>query len=481
MADEPTVGVERMTVRADGTREVEIVGPEHPVLGPLASLVEAELRSHIAGETLGVPAARFELWDLANRAFSIAEEVDYYFELTERPRGGDAGGDTIGDPSAVSVADPVADQLLSDLASGAYGPDWEEIDEDGASRVVDTIAAEIERRYAAVPRAGRLVRSEPALLQGMFLLGVRRSGTTLLRVMLDRHPALAVPDESYFIPQLAQRHRGTVDVDAFVDDLRRLPTLVEWGLEPERIAERLEPGLSAGFAIAEIFAAYAAEQGKRSWGDKTPLYMQSLPTLERLFPFTLYVHLIRDGRDAALSYLSVPGGIMTEGWGHPRDAAGFACQWATEVRAARALGNRVGPTRYLEVRYETLVADPEAELRRICTFLGLDYDERMLGYVGQTDSARKEHQQRLNEPPRVGVRDWRTEMSAGDIAAFERVAGDLLDELGYEVTERGHDTMKLAAYRAKSAAWRGVGALMQRSPLWRRRHAVLQKPGEPGV
>jgi hypothetical protein len=97
--------------------------------------------------------------------------------------------------------------------------------------------------------------------------------------------------------------------------------------------------------------------------------------------------------------------------------------------------------------------------------------------VGQTESARKGHQQRLNEPPRVGVRDWRTEMAAREITAFEGVAGDLLDELGYEVTRRGHGARQLAAYRAKTAAWRAVGALTQRSPLWRRRHAVLRETG----
>jgi hypothetical protein len=65
-------------------------------------------------------------------------------------------------------------------------------------------------------------------------------------------------------------------------------------------------------------------------------------------------------------------------------------------------------------------------------------------------------------------------MAPGEIAAFEAVAGDLLGELGYDVTTRGHDSRRLAAYRAKTAAWRSVGAVTQRSPLWRRRHAVLQ-------
>jgi hypothetical protein len=308
----------------------------------------------------------------------------------------------------------------------------------------------------------------------VIVLGVRRSGTTLLRVMLDRNAELAIPDESYFVPQLARRHRGTVHVDAFVDDLRRLPTLVEWNLAPDAVARRLRPRMTTGEAIAAVFETYAAERGKTRWGDKTPLYMQHLPLVERLFPTARYVHLIRDGRDAALSFLSVPPGIMTEGWGHPRDAAGFACQWATEVRDARALGERVGSGRYLEVRYETLVAEPEAELSRICSFAALDYGDAMLAYVGETDSARKEHQRRLDEPPRVGVRDWRTEMAPDEIAAFEGVAGDLLAQLGYEVTSRGHDARRLAAYRAKTTAWRAVGAVTQRSPLWRRRHAVLQ-------
>ena len=306
----------------------------------------------------------------------------------------------------------------------------------------------------------------------LVVLGVRRSGTTLLRVMLDRSCELAVPDESYFVPQLARRHRGLVDPAAFVDDLRRLPTLVDWGLSPDLVAQRLRPGMRTGEAIAAIFEAYAALHGKPRWGDKTPLYMQHLPLLERLFPEARFVHLVRDGRDAALSFLSVPQGIMTDGWGHPRDAAGFACQWATEVREAQALGARVGD-RYREIRYETLVADAASTLRSVCDAAGLRYDDAMLGYVGETDSARKAHQQRLNEPPRVGVRDWRTEMGRDDRQAFESVAGDLLAELGYDVESRGHDRTRLAAYRATTAAWRAVGAATQRSPLWRRRHPVV--------
>src|SRR5436190_14581802 len=221
--------------------------------------------------------------------------------------------------------------------------------------------------------SGRSPRAGPSTIDGMafasepplLLLGVRRSGTTLLRVMLDGNPELAIPDESYFIPQLVARHPGPIDADEFIDDLRRLRTLREWELPVEAVRQRVRDGMSAGEAVAAIYQAYAERHGKRRWGDKTPMYMQHLPLLERLFPDALYVHLIRDGRDAALSFLAMPAGVVTRTWAHPRSAADFACQWRLEVAAAQALGRRAGE-RYLELRSEALVGDPEGVLRSIC-------------------------------------------------------------------------------------------------------------------
>ena len=306
------------------------------------------------------------------------------------------------------------------------------------------------------------------------VLGVSRSGTTLLKAMLDAHSQLAIPSESYFLPQLWDRHGERPERDAFVEDLGRLERLREWGVDPEQVRARLPAMPTFAQAVQSIYLLYAESWNKQRFGDKTPLYMQHLDLLERLFPDARFVHLIRDGRDAALSFLSVPAGLMTEGWGHPQDAAGFACQWATEVASARELGARVGGQRYRELRYEALVADPEGELRAVCALAGLEYDPAMLDYVGQTDSARKAHQQRLNEPPRQNVRKWRTEMSESDRHAFEEVAGALLAELGYEVEIRGTARGKLAAYRLRTGAWRGVGVLVQRSPLWSRRHPPLE-------
>jgi hypothetical protein len=294
--------------------------------------------------------------------------------------------------------------------------------------------------------------------------------------MLDRSPQLAVPDESYFVPQLAARHRGPIDAAAFVDDLRRIGTLSEWGVDPGRVGERLRDGMEPGDAIAAVFETYAADRGKERWGDKTPLYMQYLPLLERLFPTARFVHLVRDGRDAALSFLGMPEGIVTRTWSHPRSVADFACQWATEVEAARTLGSRVGPGRYLEIRYEALVAEPERELQAICSFAGLAYKADMLRHSEGVDVSAKPHQASLKRPLTPGLRDWRAQMAPDDAAAFEDVAGELLAGVGYELsTGTPHPPSRrararLASYRARSWAWRTTGAAVQRSPLWRRRH-----------
>ena len=230
--------------------------------------------------------------------------------------------------------------------------------------------------------------------------------------------------------------------------------------------------MTTGEAIAAVFEAYAAARGKPRWGDKTPLYMQYLPLLERALPDgalrapdprragrgALVPRRPRGDHDRRLGPPARRGGVrMPVGHRDPRRAG----------PRARASGGR-----YLEVRYEALVAAPENELQRVCGFAGLEYDDAMLGYVGETESARKEHQQRLNEPPRVGVRDWRTEMPPGRPRGVRGGRG----RPPARARLRGRRARPRRARRlpGEDGAWRAVGAATQRSPLWRRRHAVLQ-------
>jgi hypothetical protein len=244
----------------------------------------------------------------------------------------------------------------------------------------------------------------------------------------------------------------------------------------DKVRARLTERMPIGAAIGTVYAVYATERGKPRWGDKTPMYMQNLRLLERLFPDALFVHLIRDGRDAALSFLSMPKGLMAETWMQPHDIAGFACQWRNEVKAARRLGRRVGRERYLEVRYEDLVRDVESVLSDISVFARLRYEPAMADYAGYVDVSAKPHQQSLTRPPTAGLRNWRLQMPPEDVGGFEQVAGDLLADLGYETHERpgAAGRIKRVSYGARAAAWRAASFGLRRSPLWRRRHPPLR-------
>jgi hypothetical protein len=298
-------------------------------------------------------------------------------------------------------------------------------------------------------------------------------------VILDRSPGIAIPDETFFIPQLAHRHRGTVDPAEFLDDLRRLPRLAAWGVPADDLAAALRPGMSTGEAVDAVFSAYAAKHGKPRWGDKTTMYLRHLGLIERLFPEAQYVHLIRDGRDAAMAFLDMPEEVVTATWFRSRSPAGFACEWKSEVSRARELGRRLGDSRYLEIRYEELVADTAAVVGAVCSFAGLPFEPAMLEYASAVDVSAKPHHQRLLQPPTHGLRDWRSQMSREDVLAFEAIAGDLLADLGYELLDADsarpgpRSAAALAWYRARMAAWNAAAYATHRSPLWRRRHPQL--------
>jgi hypothetical protein len=314
------------------------------------------------------------------------------------------------------------------------------------------------------------------------VLGVSRSGTTLLKEMLDAHPQLAIPSESYFVPQLWHRHGQVPGREPFLDDVGRLPRIREWGISREDVASRLPERPSFPEAIEAIYGAYADTRGKPRFGDKTPAYMQRLPLLERAFPGAAYLHLIRDGRDAALSFLAMRR-RPSFNWARPRGVAAFAAQWRREVQAARRFGSDRAAGRYLELRYEDLIAEPEGALRDVCAFLRLEYVPAMLEYHRRDrDPGHMVDHRALARSPRPGARRWREQMAPGDVTRFEAIAGELLADLGYEisvrsprVTSRLRGWLERALLEMRIVSFDVAVAAARKSPLWTRRHR------EPGV
>lgn len=311
-----------------------------------------------------------------------------------------------------------------------------------------------------------------------FIVGRGRSGTTLLRAMFDAHPSMCVPGESHFVVQFA-RHRTSYetpngfDADRFTRELFKHWAFRRWGLPLGAVEDafRAAPPIDFPAAIRTLYGSYASFRGKVRYGDKTPSYVVHVGLLAATFPEAVFVHLIRDGRDVALSYLATDFGVSTLGQA--------AIHWDRSVRAGRAAGSALGPARYREVRYEDLVREPERVLAELCTFVGLPFDERMLRYFERVSGlvptiSHSEHHRNLYRPPTVGLRDWRHHLSADDVGVFESLAGDLLDELGYErATARPRLGVRLTAarYRAGTGVRRVAHGTHVRTRRWRRRIA----------
>lgn len=313
----------------------------------------------------------------------------------------------------------------------------------------------------------------------VIVLGVSRSGTSLIRQMLNHHSKLAIPPESYFIPILWERYRAHQNMKNLLTDVGFLVRIRQWGISSDEIRTRLPPCPAFADVIQAIYKSYAEARGKARFGDKTPLYMRHLELLEQVFPGAQYVHIVRDGRDAALSYLNMRSRPRFS-WAWPKGLSDFAISWRNEVIGARRFGAIIAAGRYFELRYEDLVTEPELKLREVCSFLNLQYERDMLEYYrdARQSARRLANHARLAEPPTPGARDWRNSLKPADLKRFEAIAGELLSNFGYVCAfAKPSKWVRLsAAVSEVLSCARSVTAqlaipLLWRSPLWRWKQA----------
>ena len=289
-----------------------------------------------------------------------------------------------------------------------------------------------------------------------FVVGMNRSGTTLLRMMLDAHPELTIPPETHFVPDLIKAAR---EPEATPEDaLAAMKSAREWGdfgFSDEEMLERLRalPEIKPGPAVRTFYAAYTEQQGKPRWGEKTPTYVQKMRLIQRAIPEARFVHVIRDGRDVALSVLDRTVRDLTAG--------DIGSRWKKKITKAREDAPKL--RHYKEIRYEDLVLDTEAVLRDVCGFIELPWDPAVLEYHERSEQRLMEmaralpaegrakelsverrmatHAMTTKPPSKERVARWRTQMSAEQRREFEDVAGDLLRELGYDT---GDDAVERA-------------------------------------
>ena len=245
-----------------------------------------------------------------------------------------------------------------------------------------------------------------ALEQPFFVVASERSGTTLLYLMLSHHPRLSVLQEmEYLCERLSDR--GELPSS---DQLRA-------SLQDDRVfrgaALAIEPGLTAAELGRSFFRQQLEREGKSLPGATVH---KEFHRMDRLWPRARYIHLVRDGRDVARSCIQMgwDGNVYT------------GCdRWIEAEELWSSFREAIPSERRLELRYEGLIEQPEAELRRICRFLGIEYDEGMLSYPA--DSTYSAPDARLTQ-------QWRRKFTPAELALVEGRIGALLVERGYELS-----------------------------------------------
>jgi hypothetical protein len=244
----------------------------------------------------------------------------------------------------------------------------------------------------------------------IFNVGSRRSGTFWLQRIVTAHPEVsAVGSETHLfshgIAPLTERFHHAALGSGQVGSTF---------IEREALLDALRDFCDAVFAPM-------IEPGRTHLAERTPLHALHTRLIGDIYPDGRIVHIVRDGRDVVRS-------LLAQQWG-PENVADGAREWRASIEQARA---GASGERYLEVRYEDLRADPVTRISGLYHWLGLAVDDTIL------EHALAEAKVERNLDPQAtpaGSGKWRSVFTPEDLDAFEDVAGDVLDELGYERAE----------------------------------------------
>lgn len=278
----------------------------------------------------------------------------------------------------------------------------------------------------------------------IFVVGCARSGTTLLQMMLHSHRRIAMPPETRFLMKIYNERRMFGDLNsrenraavaaAIVDD--ETSKFSDLQLDKEAVRKMILNGPpTIGSAAGIVFREYAAKYDKPRWGDKRPNYIAYIEPLLALFPDAQIVHIIRDGRDCVASLKRMSW------WNHPFRFS--VNKWIQAIEAGNAARQNLRSDQYRELRYEDLVSDPEKELRRLCEFLGEEFDEAMLAPHKTAAHAVPKHKlenhHRALTEAKISTASsgkWREGLTGKEAALMETVAARQLRQYGYALSDQ---------------------------------------------
>ena len=268
----------------------------------------------------------------------------------------------------------------------------------------------------------------------IFIFGCPRSGTSLLSRIIGCHPRIAVPFESHlyntFYPWL--KYYGDLKLkqnqERLIDDILSTEVMRDWTpcLNRQTILEAIKRFDFHGI-VDSIMCSWAKTQGKTRWGEKTPAHAFYWQAILSGFPDLQVLHIVRDGRDVALSWKRARFG--------PKHIYPLARGWVKYLETVEKLRTVLTEDSFLEVRYEKLLSEPKPVVRNICTFLGEEFTPKMLDFykVSAPYPTDWQNQKNLSKPPLTSNKGkWHNEMTSNELRIFEALAGSALERYGYQ-------------------------------------------------
>ncbi len=319
-----------------------------------------------------------------------------------------------------------------------------------------------------------------------FIVGTERSGSNLLRLILDSHSRLAVPHPPHLMRDMAPilGRYGELSEDRrfrrLVVDAVRLVELhfFPWGIPLDRDRVFRDARRRSLFAVkAAIYRECMRARGKKRWGSKSTHLIHFTDEILREEPGAQFIHLVRDGRDVAVS---AKDSVFNRF--HPHYVS---LLWSEEQRLASSLGSRLPKTQFMTLRYEDLISDPEASARRVASFLGEAFEPRMLEYFQGAEARRQASMssswKNCSAPVLRGNRGkFKSRLSPRELWAFERNAFEELELFGYPLENdrsalasawvKGPTFMERVGY-VTAEKCRSVAVRL--SSFWRDRNALM--------
>ena len=302
-----------------------------------------------------------------------------------------------------------------------------------------------------------------------FIIGAGRSGTTLLRLILMGHSRLHIPPESWFIEDLVRElplagplsaEQTSRAADLVISHRRWEDFSIPSDCFRRQVEHLKEPTLRE--IVDMIYSAELNKIGKPRFGDKSPTYFRIVPELISLYSGAKFIHLIRDGRDVAISCIDARWTRYYE-----RNFLWLQAMKYRDIHRGTDYSSRI-----LEIRYEDLVRETDSTVMRICAFLGERFENGMLTWQRHVESTIPARELHVHERIRGNVDTqnvaiWKERLSAFECFSMEACMRDPLERLGYGLRFSAH------VWRPFLHTW--GQALNRLAPLLRRVLPALQR------